>query len=118
HERTRRRYTEALRGENLTLQQETAALRSLADAHRDRINALLRLAAPEQRKRAILDKIASLPPNSYVVVLGDSIAQRAPLPEMACGLTVVNAAISGSRTSQIISFVEEMDAMNALPAGI
>lgn len=118
YERTLQRYNEALHSENLTLQQETAALRSLVAEHRDRINALLRLAAPEQRKRTIMDKIASLPPNSYVVVLGDSIAQRAPLPETACGLTVVNAAISGSRTSQIISFIEEMDAMNALPAGV
>jgi lysophospholipase L1-like esterase len=120
HDRNRnlRAENSALHDENETLHGENANLRAAINAKQDSINTLHRIAAIEERRRAVLNQISALAPNSYIVVLGDSITQRAPFPDHVCGLTLVNAGISGSRTSQIISFVEEMDVINAAPAAV
>jgi lysophospholipase L1-like esterase len=51
----------------------------------------------------------------FVVVLGDSITQNARLPDTVCGMPLINAGISGSRTSTFIPFAEEMVAQKVKP---
>lgn len=55
-------------------------------------------------------------PGPFIVILGDSITAAAPLPVSVCGLLLINAGKSGSRTSTFIPFAEEMNAYNLSPS--
>jgi lysophospholipase L1-like esterase len=62
---------------------------------------------PQRHARNLLRQMRQVG-KPFIVVLGDSITQRVLLPETICGYPVINAGISGSRTSNFIPFAEEM----------
>jgi hypothetical protein len=44
----------------------------------------------------------------FVLFIGDSIVERADLPDQVCGFPIVNAGIGGSRVANLIPFVDEI----------
>jgi hypothetical protein len=53
-----------------------------------------------------------------IIVFGDSIVARAPLPLEACGVPLVNAGIEGARAGTLIPLLETMAAMLVHPRRI
>ena len=78
------------------------------DSLSDQLNTFGRDAFDPQRQTRNLLRQMNQIGRPFIVVLGDSITQRAPFPETICGYPVINAGISGSRTSSFIPFAEEM----------
>lgn len=60
------------------------------------------------RRYAALRTVRALGRNPFVLVLGDSIAEGAPLPERICGVPVINLGIGGARVSDFIPIVEDI----------
>jgi lysophospholipase L1-like esterase len=53
-----------------------------------------------------------------IIVFGDSIVSKAPLPLQACGTQLVNAGIGGARSSELIPLIENMVSTNIRPKRI
>jgi hypothetical protein len=53
-----------------------------------------------------------------IVVFGDSIVVNAPLPPSVCGISFVNAGVSGARASTIIPLLETIIALHIQPKRI
>jgi hypothetical protein len=51
----------------------------------------------------------------FVLIIGDSIAERAKLPDQVCGSPLINAGIGSARVSFFIPFAEEMRASKITP---
>lgn len=80
------------------------------DDVRGKINAIAGHTA--SRRYSSLATIKALSGHPFILIVGDSIAEAAPLPDRICGLPVINAAIGGSRASDFIPIVEDIVASN------
>jgi lysophospholipase L1-like esterase len=72
---------------------------------------------PARDMRTAIAKMADAK-GPFAVIIGDSITQRASLPESVCGVTLINAGITGSRVSSFVPFAEEMASRGLAPAAI
>lgn len=71
---------------------------------------------PQRHARDLMRLMRQMHDKPFVLVIGDSITQRAPLPDEICGFPVVNAGIAGSRVSNFIPFAETMKGFDIKPA--
>jgi lysophospholipase L1-like esterase len=81
----------------------------------------LRLIAVHQdqtdRSSAVARDIATRGQNA-IIIFGDSIVQRAPFPSDICGAKILNAGISGARSSMLVPLIETMAATSIHPRRI
>jgi lysophospholipase L1-like esterase len=94
--------SEMIRGSN----KQIAALRVTTESLADGVNR--DIFDPQRQVRVLMRQMRQLNGKPFIVVIGDSITEAAPLPDAVCGIAIINAGIGGSRTSNFIPFAEEL----------
>jgi lysophospholipase L1-like esterase len=87
---------------------QTAALRDALESLSDQLNTFGRDSFDPQRHTLTLLRQIRQIGRPFILILGDSITQRAPLPDKVCGYPIINAGISGSRAGNLIPFAESI----------
>ena len=94
--------------EQASIRQQILAERASIEVLSDQLNTVGRDDNdPQRQARNLLRQMRQIG-SGFIVILGDSITERAQLPASLCGSPLINAGIGGSRTSNFIPLVEQM----------
>ncbi len=93
----------------MATRKDIAALRNATESLTDQLNTVGRdNFDPQRQARALFRQIRQLNGKPFIIIIGDSITQRAVLPDAVCELPIINAGIGGSRTSNFVPFAEDL----------